>query len=45
MSEHYEITTAVSLDGCLDDLEAHIGLGVSPDQPVLPFPDEEPPRA
>jgi hypothetical protein len=45
MSEHYEITTAVGLDGCLDDLEAHIGLGVSPDQPVLPFPDDEPPRA
>jgi hypothetical protein len=45
MSEHYEITTAVRLDGSLDDLEARIGLEALPDpQPVLPFPDDEPPR-
>lgn len=45
-SEHYEITTAVGLNGILDDLEAHIGLRALPNlQPVLPFPDDEPPRA
>ncbi len=27
VSEHYEITTALGLNGCLDDLETHIGLG------------------
>jgi hypothetical protein len=26
LSEHYEITTTLGLNGCLDDLEAHIGL-------------------
>lgn len=26
LSEHYEVTTALGLNGCLDDLEAHIGL-------------------
>ena len=26
LSEHYEVTTAPGLNGCLDDLEAHIGL-------------------
>ena len=25
-TEHYEITSAVGLEGCLDDLERHIGL-------------------
>jgi hypothetical protein len=35
----------VRLDGSLDDLEARIGLEALPDpQPVLPFPDDEPPR-
>jgi hypothetical protein len=26
LSDHYEITTTLALNGCLDDLEAHIGL-------------------
>jgi hypothetical protein len=27
---HYEITTAVGLNSCLDDLETHVGLRVPP---------------
>jgi hypothetical protein len=35
----------VGLNGSLDDLEARVGLQALPDpQPVLPFPDDEPPR-
>ena len=44
ISEHYEISTAVGLDGTLDDLETHIGLRALPKvQPLLPFPNDEPP--
>jgi hypothetical protein len=30
VSKHYEITTALGLNGCLDDLETRIGLQVPP---------------
>ncbi len=46
MAEHYEITTAAGLNGSLDNLEVHIGLRALPNlEPVLPFPDDEPPCA
>jgi hypothetical protein len=31
--EHYDITTSMSLRGCLDDLEGYVGLRVPPLDP------------